>query len=244
MSSITRICLWSGPRNISTALMYSFAQRPQCKVFDEPLYAHYLSNISEEKKARHPLHQEILSIMENNGERVTDFMTGDFPDDISEVFFKNMAHHILDLDLGFTKDVVNVILTRNPKDMLPSFDKVIEQPSLEDVGYKAHVDLIKELQKLGAPFVVVESRDILECPEKQLTRICDTAGIEFLPEMLYWEAGARVEDGIWAPYWYNGTHLSTGFEEFKRKSSPFPERLIPLLEECRPYFEKIISYTE
>lgn len=244
MSSIARICLWSGPRNISTALMYSFAQRPQCKVFDEPLYAHYLSNISEETKAKHPLNHEILSTMENNGERVADFMTGDFPDGITEVFFKNMVHHILDLNLGFTKDVVNVILTRNPEDMLPSFDKVIEQPSIEDVGYKAHLDLIEELQKLGVPFVVVESRDILENPENQLKRICDAAGIEFLPEMLYWEAGARVEDGIWAPYWYNETHTSTGFLKYKPKPGPFPERLIPLLEECRTHFEKIISYTE
>ena len=103
---------------------------------------------------------------------------------------------------------------------------------------------IEELQKLGVPFVVVESRDILENPENQLKRICDAAGIEFLPEMLYWEAGARVEDGIWAPYWYNGTHASTGFQEYKPKPGPFPERLIPLLEECRTHFEKIISYTE
>ena len=118
MSSLARLCLWSGPRNISTALMYYFAQRPQCKVFDEPLYAHYLSNISEEKKTKHPLHHKILSTMENNGERVEDFMTGDFPNGITEVFFKKMAHHILGLDLGFTKDVVNVILTGNPMDML------------------------------------------------------------------------------------------------------------------------------
>lgn len=243
MNKPTRICLWSGPRNISTALMYSFAQRPNCKVFDEPLYAHYLKSISEETRLRHPECSEILRTMENDGTKVVDFMLGDFPTNTNELFFKNMAHHILDLDIEFMKDVVNVILTRDPHDMLPSFDKVIENPSISEVGYKAHVELIEKLDAMEAPFVVVESRSILEDPEKQLRRICDAAGIEFMDKMLSWEPGARPEDGVWAKHWYTGTHSSSGFARYKPKSAPFPDHLKPLLEESSKYFEKLISYT-
>ena len=243
MSNPVRICLWSGPRNISTALMYSFAQRPGCKVFDEPLYAHYLRNVSEENRKRHPESNVILETMENNGARVVDFMLGDFPEGTTEVFFKNMTHHILDLDISFMKNVVNVILTRNPEDMLPSFDKVIESPSISDVGYAAHTELIAELEDMGAPFVVVESRAILENPRHELSRICDTAGLPFDETMLSWEKGAREEDGVWAPHWYAGTHNSTGFQKYSPKKGEFPERLRPLLEECLTYFEKIITYT-
>ncbi len=242
MSNLIRICLWSGPRNISTALMYSFAQRPGCKVYDEPLYAHYLSNIPQDKRQKHPECDVILKTMENDGKKVIDFMLGDFPENATEVFFKNMTHHLLDLDRDFMKDVVNVILTRNPEDMLPSFDKVIESPTLSDVGYADHVNLINDLQEMGAPFVVVESRAILENPRKELGRICDSAGFPFLDEMLSWEMGPREEDGVWAPHWYTGTHNSTGFQKYSPKSDEFPDRLKPLLKECRPHFEKILTY--
>ena len=108
MNKPTRICLWSGPRNISTSLMYSFSQRPNCQVFDEPLYAHYLRSVSEETRLRHPGCSEILRTMENNGKKVVDFMLGNFSGSTNELFFKNMTHHILDLDVEFMKDVVNV----------------------------------------------------------------------------------------------------------------------------------------
>lgn len=244
MSNPARICLWSGPRNISTALMYSFAQRPGCRVFDEPLYAHYLSNVSLVNRQRHPEQEVILDTMENDGGKVVDFMLGDFPEGTTAVFFKNMTHHILDLDLSFMKDVVNVILTRDPQDMLPSFDKVIESPTISDVGYAAHTELIKDLEAMGAPFVVVESRAILENPERELSRICDAAGLQFDERMLSWERGAREEDGVWAPHWYTGTHNSTGFQKYTPKTTPFPPKLKTLLAECRPHFEKILTYAE
>ena len=223
--------------------MYSFAQRPNCQVFDEPLYAHYLRSVSEETRLRHPGCSEILRTMENNGKKVVDFMLGNFSGSTNELFFKNMTHHILDLDVEFMKDVVNVILTRDPRDMLPSFDKVIENPSISEVGYKAHVELIEKLESMGAKFVVVESRALLLNPEKQLTRICNAAGIKFIDDMLSWEPGARPEDGVWAKYWYTGTHSSSGFAKYKPKYEPFPEHLKQLLEESTQYFEKLIPYT-
>ena len=136
--NITRICLWSGPRNISTALMYSFAQRKDTTVFDEPLYAYYLSQTKARKY--HPGAEDILSSMENNGEKVIETMMGYHPKPI--VFFKNMTHHLLDLDRSFMKDVVHIILTRDPVEMLPSFAKVIADPNMEDVGDASHLDLL------------------------------------------------------------------------------------------------------
>jgi len=132
-----RICLWSGPRNISTALMYSFAQREDTMVLDEPLYAHYLASSEKALVDRHPVAQVVLDTMENDGAKVVDMMMGEFPSDV--VFFKNMTHHLLDLDRSFMEGVVNVILTRDPVDMLPSFAKVIKDPTMADVGYKAHI---------------------------------------------------------------------------------------------------------
>ena len=137
-NTIKRISVWSGPRNISTALMYSFAQRQDTQVFDEPLYGYYLKH--SKANAYHPGAEDILNTMETDGRKVVEMMltTSEKP----VLFFKNMTHHILTLDCSFMKGITNVILTRDPKEMLPSFDKVISNPSMDDVGYKLHLDLI------------------------------------------------------------------------------------------------------
>lgn len=234
-----RICLWSGPRNISTALMYSFAQRNDSTVFDEPLYAHYLSNVPQALKDKHPEADVILETMENDGSKVVEMMMGEFKTDV--VFFKNMTHHLPGLDRAFMDEVVNVILTRDPEDMLPSFDKVIENPRIEDVGYKAHLELLEYLRGRGVKPVILESKRMQENPRAELTRLCEAAGIEFQEAMLSWEVGGREEDGVWAPHWYKGTHKSTGFQKYKPKTEAFPERLKPLLEECKPYYDRLMT---
>ncbi|MEM9679586.1 MAG: sulfotransferase family protein, partial [Bacteroidota bacterium] len=137
--SVQRICLWSGPRNISTALMYSFAQRKDTKVFDEPLYAYYLHNNKAAQKY-HPGAEDILSTMETDGNEVVKMMLNN--DDKPILFFKHMTHHLLDLDRSFMKNTINIILTRNPEEMLPSFDKVIHNPTISDVGYALHIELL------------------------------------------------------------------------------------------------------
>lgn len=235
-----RICLWSGPRNISTALMYSFAQRSDCKVYDEPLYAHYLSRVSPELKSRHPEADLILETMENNGSKVVDMMMGEHGT-AEVVFFKNMTHHLPGIDREFMSDVVNVILTRDPEDMLPSFDKVISSPSITDVGYEAHLELYDYLTSRGIEPVVLESKRMQENPRAELSRLCKAAGIEFDEAMLSWEAGPRSEDGVWAKHWYTGTHRSTGFQKYTPKTTPFPNHLKPLLAECKPYYNKLMS---
>ena len=235
-----RICLWSGPRNISTALMYSFAQRSDCQVYDEPLYAHYLSGVSPELKSRHPEADLILETMENDGAKVVEMMMGEHGS-AKVVFFKNMTHHLPGIDREFMSDVVNVILTRDPEDMLPSFDKVISSPSITDVGYEAHIELYDYLTARGISPVILESKRMQENPRAELSRLCMTAGIVFDEAMLSWEAGPRPEDGVWAKHWYTGTHRSTGFQKYSPQLTPFPKHLKPLLAQCQPFYEELMS---
>ncbi len=239
MDNIKRICLWSGPRNISTALMYSFAQRTDTKVFDEPLYAFYLKHHPEAHRY-HPGAEDILKVMENNGKKVVETMLANRVKPI--LFFKHMTHHLLDLDKGFMQNTVNIILTRNPVDMLPSFDKVINNPSLNDVGYALHIELLKYFKEHKIPYSVLDSRKVLENPRRTLQRLCDFIEIPFDDNMLSWQPQKRVEDGIWAKYWYHNVHKSSGFQKYKPKEEPFPTHLKPLLTECQPHYNQLMKY--
>ena len=236
---IKRICLWSGPRNISTALMYSFAQRSDTKVVDEPLYAHYLKNT--DAHSYHPGSEQILATMENDGGKVITSMLDHHEKPV--VFYKHMTHHLVNLDLSFLSETINIILTRNPIDMLPSYDRAISNPSMKDVGYQAHLDLIQTLKSLGQNPIVIDSRSIQEDPENKLKQICESLKIPFQESMLSWEAGPIKEDGCWAPHWYHNVHQSTGFKNYIPKTEDFPEHLKPLLEKCLPIYETIIQYT-
>jgi len=230
-----RICLWSGPRNISTTLMYSFAQRNDTKVYDEPLYAYYLNNT--QAKDYHPVAQIILSTMENDGNKVVEMILGDHKKPIA--FFKHMTHHLLDLDHTFMKDCIHIILTRDPVEMLPSFDKVIQNPTISDVGYALHTELIGYFKRQKIDFIVLDAKKVLLNPEKILKKLCNRIGISFDENMLHWATGPRPEDGVWAQYWYENIHKSTGYFPYKSKSTPFPEHLKSLLKECLPHYEKL-----
>ncbi len=236
-ASVKRISLWSGPRNISTTLMYSFAQRKDTQVFDEPLYGYYLKN--SHAKKYHPGAEEIINTMETSGEKVVEMMLTHSEKPV--LFYKNMTHHLLPgLDRGFLKELTNVILTRDPVEMLPSYAEVVETPTLEDVGYKMHVELVEQLHQLNLPVIVIDSKAVLLNPEKQLEKLCDAIGIPFDPAMLRWTPGARPEDGYWAKYWYTNIHKSSGFIPYHPKTTSFPEKLKPLLEECMPFYEKLV----
>ena len=233
-----RICLWSGPRNISTALMYSFAQRADTCVVDEPLYAHYLT-ARPEQQARHPSAGEILAAQHADAGRVVAWMLGPQPRPVA--FFKQMTHHLTGVDRGWLAEVRNVILTRDPRDMLPSYDAVIEQPTLADVGYADHTELAAELDARGIDYAVVDSRRVLEDPAKQLGRLCDWLGLPRDTGMLAWEAGARAEDGVWAPHWYASVHRSTGFAPYRPKTEPLAPHLHALYEEALPHYRALLA---
>ena len=231
-----RIHLWSGPRNVSTALMYSFAQRADTRVVDEPLYAHYL----RVSGARHPGRDEVLAAQDDRGERVVaQRILG--PWDRRIVFFKQMAHHLVELDRAFLARGRNVLLTRDPEDMLPSLAQALGAPTLRDTGYAAQTDLLEDLLALGQDPPVLVARELLADPRGVLARLCERLGIPFDGAMLSWEPGPRPEDGVWAPHWYAGVHRSRGFEPYRRKEAPFPSALVPLLEECRPRYQRLAA---
>jgi hypothetical protein len=219
--------------------MYSFAQREDTRVYDEPLYGHYLSQTNADEY--HPGAEEVLESMETDGQKVVDWMMG--PHDKSVLFFKQMTHHLVNLDRSFLDGTINVILTRDPEEMLPSYAKQVEKPSMRDVGYAQHLDLLQYLQERESEFVVLTSKSVLVDPPDTLRKLCDSIGIPFDEAMLSWEKGARPEDGVWAKYWYHNVHQSTGFKPYRPKTDSFPEDLKPLLEQCRPIYEKLVEYS-
>jgi len=231
-----RIQLWSGPRNVSTALMYAFAQRSDTRVVDEPLYAHYL----RVSGAEHPGRDEVLAAQDADGEHVVrERILG--ASDRPVVFFKQMAHHLVELDRAFLRRAANVLLTRDPLDMLPSLEVQIPRPTLRDTGYAAQATLLDELLAAGQDPPVLEARELLLDPEGVLTQLCARLDLRFEPAMLHWPAGPRPEDGVWAKHWYQAVHQSTGFEAYRPKTAPFPERLRPLLIECQPHYSKLAA---
>lgn len=230
------VCLWSGPRNVSTALMYSFAQRPDTKVVDEPLYGHFLSVTG----TRHPGRDEVMANVECDGNLAMLRLLADSPDHPPLLFMKQMAHHLVDVDTGFLARTDNIFLIRDPRQMLPSLTIQLPDAGLADTGLKTQWRLFRELRSAGQSPAIVDSRDLLLDPPAILTQLCNHLGITFHEEMLSWPAGPREEDGIWAPYWYHAVHKSTGFSPYVHKDD-FPERLAPLLAECTPWYEKLYA---
>ncbi len=227
-----RINLWSGPRNVSTALMYSFAQRSDTQVVDEPLYGHYL-RVSQ---ADHPGRDEVLADMECDGERVVrELILGPVAKPI--LFMKQMAHHLVAIDRGFLAKTVNVLLIRDPVQMLPSLVNNLRQPTLRDTGLAIQSELYRQLVEMGQQPPILDAKQLLLNPAAVLGDLCRRLGIAFEPTMLHWPAGARPEDGIWAKYWYQNVHRSAGFAPYQAKQAPFPAALAPLLAECQPHYE-------
>lgn len=237
--STKRLCLWSGPRNISTALMYSFAQRPDTTVFDEPLYGYYLKQTIA--KEYHPGATEVMNSMECDASKVVDFMMGDFDSEV--VFFKNMCHHLLDLDTSFMQDTINLILTRHPAQVITSFSKEIPNPSLLDIGMKTQAELLKELLGRKAHVQVIDSNELLKAPEQYLNLLFNKLNIPFYKEMLSWEIGPKSYDGPWAPHWYSNVHNSTGFQSYEEKALTVPEHLNDLLNEALPYYLELKKHS-
>lgn len=229
-----RIALWSGPRNVSTAMMYAFAQRSDTRVMDEPLFGYFLEHTGVDRPSR----TESLALYDTNAERVIrEQLLG--PCDKPVLFQKNMANHLEGLDFGVLEEFQNVILTRKPADVITSYIKHIDSPTLLDLSYKHQAEILSYLQSRGLPVLVVDSTQVLRQPERMLKALCHALDLPWEPGMLTWEAGARPEDGVWAKYWYHNLHKSTGFAPWKPKNEPVPEHLHSLLDTCEPYYQQL-----
>lgn len=217
--------------------MYSFRERSDTVVVDEPLYAHYLVTSGVD----HPGRAEVLAAQDNDGERVVrDVILG--PAARPVLFLKNMAHHLEGLNWAFLAEVHNVILTREPAEMLTSFVRQVPNPTLEGTGLPMQVRLLDAILDEGDDPLVLDSRLLLTDPRSVLTQLCDRIGIPFEDSMLSWPAGPVPEDGVWAPHWYDSVHRSTGFAPYRRKEDPVPDHLIPLLAQAEPLYQRLAAY--
>lgn len=241
MSYPKRINVWSGPRNVSTALMYAFAQRSDTRVVDEPFYAHYL----KQSRAEHPGRAEVLDTQPTDpGEVLTNLLTLGNNTDL--LFVKNMAHHMIRMDSELERlrdQFEHVFLIRDPREMLISLDKSLPNPSLRDTAYKRQFKLFELINEQGQPLHVVDSRELLKNPAHVLSTLCQQLEISFEQSMLSWEAGPIPEDGVWAKHWYHNVHKSKGFKPYKPKEEPVPEHLKPLYEQCKPFYEQMLVHT-
>jgi hypothetical protein len=237
MTETRRINMWSGPRNLSTALMYSFRERADTTVVDEPLYVHYLSTTG----LWHPGREDVLESMDNDGDRVVrDQMLGPWPTPI--VFFKQMAHHLVGLNWDFLDETTNVILTRDPRFVLASFAKQVEDVTPDTTGLPMCIRLVDRLIESGKTPVVVDSRQLLSDPPQVLAALCDVMGVPFDPAMLSWDAGSVPEDGVWSVHWYANTHASTGFAPYQHRDVELPPAVEVVAEACAPMYDRLLTY--
>jgi len=232
------INLISGPRNISTALMYAFAKRSDFQVLDEPFYGYYLSNAV--LSIEHPSHSEIVTSMESDENEIVKHINELAAK--SHVFIKGMAHHLLNEHPDYLLNWQNVILIRHPKKLIGSFAKVIPNPTLSDIGIKKAAQIFSFLNSKGKVPVVIDSDELMIHPERYLRKLCEALGIPFCMSMLSWEEGGIPEDGLWAKHWYANVHKTTGFSKQQNNPVTVPPHLGPLLAEAMPYYESFQSH--
>jgi hypothetical protein len=238
MHTTTRINLWSSPRNISTAMMYAFAQRDDTIVFDEPLYAHYLLSTG----IHHPGKEEILKAQNNDGEKVIEKII--LADHVKPIaFFKQMTHHLENISLDFLSHTKNILFIRNPKQIISSYAQVRKDVTMQDVGIKKQWWLYNYLTEKNLSCIVLDSNEILKSPQNVLHQLCEVLQISFTEKMLHWPAGPKSYDGVWAKYWYDNVHQSIGFEKQKTSERELPAYLEPLYEECKVYYEQLYPYS-
>jgi hypothetical protein len=234
MDTAVRIAMWSGPRVLSTAMMRSWENRPDTVVVDEPLYSYYLSTTGID----HPGREEIIASQPADWRAVVDAITREpLPPGCSISYQKHMTHHLLDeVDRSRLSPLRHAYLIRDPRRLLASYSQVRTEPTLDDLGLRQQVELFRSF---GGP--VIDSRDVLAAPEAALRALCDALDVGFDPAMLSWPAGPRDSDGVWAPHWYDGVRASTGFSTPPTTAGrdDVPERLLPLLETCLPYYDEL-----
>ena len=230
--------MWSGPRNISTAMMRSFGARPDTAVIDEPFYAAYLSATGLE----HPMRDEVLASQPCDCREVVEQVLGPVPQNKAVWYQKHMTHHMLPhFGLEWLRNVRNAFLIRDPAAVLASYVQKRETVSLADIGIVRQRELFeREAQRLGTAPPVVESSDVLANPAQTLARLCEALGIPFTNSMLSWPAGRRETDGVWAPAWYSTVEQSTCFAPPSASTdlaSCLPDNLRRIADEARPHYD-------
>jgi hypothetical protein len=234
-----RIAMWSGPRNVSTAMLRSFGSRDDCAVCDEPLYAHYLALTG----LAHPMAAEVMASQPTDWRELAEQLTGPVPGAMPVWYQKHMAHHLLpDIGREWLSRLTHGFLIRRPDEMIASLAKVTPEPTLEDTGLPQQVALFDELVAAGQRPPVVDGADILADPPALLSRLCERLGLAWTDAMLAWEPGLRDTDGVWAPAWYDAVAASTGFAPPRPRNVSLEGDLAALLERCQPLYEHLHAH--
>jgi len=232
-----RIAMWSGPRNLSTALLYSFAARGDCAVWDEPFYAAYLRATG----IAHPMAAEIIAANEADPARVAAACIGPVPQGQSLIYQKHMTLHMIPgFDRSFMRACDNVFLIRHPARVVASYARKRENPTLADIGFVQQAALFDEVaQQLGHAPLVIDSADILANPQGALSSLCAALDIPFTARMLHWPAGPKPYDGTWAPHWYSAVHQSTGFGAAEGELPVLTGAAAELAEQALPHYLRL-----
>jgi hypothetical protein len=235
-----RIAMWSGPRNISTAMMRSWGNRPDTAVVDEPFYAHYLKVTG----ASHPGADEVIETGEPDWRKVVAQLTGPVPRGKRIFYQKQMTHHFLpQMERGWLASLTNCFLIRDPRDVIASYIKKNHEPTVADVGFVQQAEIFDFVrERVGATPPVVDAQDVLENPRRTLTVLCEAVGVEFDEAMLSWPPGLRETDGVWAKHWYTEVATSTGFRAPSRRRAELPERVRDVYEQCLAVYERLRAY--
>jgi hypothetical protein len=230
-SKVVRIAMWSGPRNISTAMMRAWGKRRDTSVIDEPFYAYYLKATGK----KHPGADEVIAAGETDWRKVVAHLTGPVPNGKQIFFQKQMTHHLLpDIDREWLGAVTNCFLIRDPREVIASYVKKREFPALEDLGFVQEVEIFDLLRSHGNPIPpVVDAKDVLENPQRMLRLLCDAIGVEFSEAMLSWPPGLRETDGVWAKHWYGEVAKTTSFRPYRPRHDEVPQSFREIYERCR-----------
>jgi len=235
-----KIAMWSGPRNLSTALMYAFAARGDCAVRDEPFYAAYLAATGLD----HPMRDEVISSGLTDPGEVAARLTGPVPDGNRVFYQKHMCQHMIaGFPRGWMAEVTNIFLIRHPARVLASFAAKYEAAGLSDIGFTQQAELFDEVaERSGTPPVVIDSVDIRRNPSGMLRALCAAIGLSYTDRMLHWPAGGHPDDGIWAPVWYSAVHHSTGFAGPERDLPLLPEPYARTVDIALPVYERLARH--
>ena len=226
-----RLAMWSGPRNLSTAMMYAFGNRADFAAWDEPFYAAYLAASGQD----HPMREAIRAAGETDPARVAARCTGPIPEGKPHFYMKHMPHHMLPgFPLDWTKDCVNVHLIRHPARVVASYSAKREEPTLDDIGFRQQAELYDRVGGL-----VIDSADIRDDPVRMLRALCAAIGLPFDPAMLHWPDGPKPFDGVWAPHWYGAVHRSTGFAGPEGDLPVLGGRDQALAEAALPHYDRL-----
>ena len=236
--------MWSGPRNISTAMMRSWGNRPDTIVVDEPFYAFYLKATG----TKHPGVEEVIAHGETDWRKVAEQCAGnsspveDSPGRARTIFYqKHMTHHLLpEISREWLRDLRNCFLIRDPAKVIGSYIKKNPEPELEDLGFVQQTEIVDFVRnQIGSIPPVIDADDVLRDPDRMLRLLCDAIGVEFSDAMLSWPAGPRETDGIWAKYWYAEVERSTGFQPYREREIEVPERLREIEQRCRECYAEL-----